>query len=684
MLHPANKYLLNSIRNYPGYTLISLCLSLGSAILEIVEIALFILFMAVIYGSYDWLTLVNHFIFIELLRFDSLIELEITSIFLLIFAVFTIKNLAEYLNKFLGYKYTATLVAAMQQEALELLCEIGWDFYQKNKAGDILFKLNREIDRTALAIKSVQNILVISIAASLLAIILTAISWQLTLIAIVLLLFKVASNKWLNSLAETARLAIIQKNKISTHKTIEFLKGIRWIKTVAHETIAAEAIARSLADKNQAILVAQSISAVGKTSTTIWNLTIVIALTIASYYIYPLPIVEFAPVVSLYLVVLWRLYPLLDRIDYARRQFIQMRSSMEVVANFLSVANQPAIDTGKVIFSQLQTGIEFETVTFAYPQQARIILDNISFKIPVGKTTVTIGSHKSHNGILGDLLIRFYEPITGKILLDGREIEQYQLASLRKATGVISRDAFLFDDSLANNIAYGSNNVSQTDIIEAARQARLDRSSQLPEGLATQVRAGTMSEVQRLKVSFARAWLRNPQILIINHPIEEIDSKQMIEEITEIITALCRDRTALIVTQQPLALKADHIIVLERGKIVERGTHQQLLRSGSIYPRLYSVQFKTSQQSRQVKLAQKIAQKLARQTNSSISSEIRHNLNILLDKLQLIDKGLSADKGEQNQILDESYQSAKNMLISLREYEQKISRRLDDLDSRSL
>lgn len=682
MLHPANKYLLNSIRNHSGYTFISLCLSLGSAILDIVGIALFIFLIAVIYGNYDWLTSANHFIFIKFLAgLTSPIEPKIAIISLLLFAVFTIKNLAEYLNKFLGYRYTATLVAAMQRQTLELLCNLGWDFYQKTKAGDVLFKLNREIDRTALAIKSVQNLLVVSLTASLLAIILTAISWQSTLIATMLLLFKVVSNKWLNSLAETARLSIIQKNKISTHKIVEFLAGIRWIKAVAYESIAAEAIARSLADKNQAILTAQSILAVTKTSTAIWNLTIVLVLTIASYYLYPEPIVEFAPVVSLYLIVLWRLLPLLDRIDYARRQFAQMRPSLEVVANFLSVANQPATNTGKVIFSQLQTGIEFETVTFAYPQ-ARIILDDISFKIPVGKTTVVVGSHKSDNGILGDLLMRFYEPIAGKILLDGREIEQYQLASLRKAVGVISRDAFLFDDSLANNIAYGLSNVSQTDIIEAARQARLYCSSQLPEGLSTQIGAsGTMlSEVQRLKVSFARAFLRNPQILIINQPIKELDRQPVIREITEIITALCRDRTTAIVTQQPLALKADRIIVLDRGKIAERGTHQQLLRSGSIYPRLYGMRFKTSQQSRQVKLAQKIAQKLARQPNSSISSEIRYKMNALLDKLQLINEGVTADEGEQNQILDESYQSAKNMLLGLREYEQKISRKLDDLD----
>lgn len=113
---------------------------------------------------------------------------------------------------------------------------------------------------------------------------------------------------------------------------------------------------------------------------------------------------------------------------------------------------------------------------------------------------------------------------------------------------------------------------------------------------------------------------------------------------------------------------------MNKGKVVEAGTHKELLKQGRFYNRLYSMQFKTSQQSRQQKLAQKIAQKLARHTNSNLSSEIRYNLNSLLSYLQLVNEGLVGNSQEQEKILDESYQSAKNMLASLKEYERKISR----------
>ncbi len=138
------------------------------------------------------------------------------------------------------------------------------------------------------------------------------------------------------------------------------------------------------------------------------------------------------------------------------------------------------------------------------------------------------------------------------------------------------------------------------------------------------------------------------------------------------------NRTTLIMTKQlKLAQHADQIVVLNKGRIIETGTHKQLLKQSNVYQRLYSMQFKTDQQSRQQKLAQKIAQKLAQHTNSNMSSEVRTNLNALLDCLQLINEGLFENQQEQNKLLDETYQSAENMLISLREYERKISREFE-------
>ena len=135
---------------------------------------------------------------------------------------------------------------------------------------------------------------------------------------------------------------------------------------------------------------------------------------------------------------------------------------------------------------------------------------------------------------------------------------------------------------------------------------------------------------------------------------------------------MCRDRTAIIITQQLLTKTADSIVVFRQGKIVEKGTHHQLLLQGNIYPRLHSKQFKTNQQSRQLKLAQKIARKLAQRNNDSLAQEIRTNLNSLLTSIEILNQGWFNNDIQEGIILDESFQSAKNILASLKKYERKL------------
>ena len=167
--------------------------------------------------------------------------------------------------------------------------------------------------------------------------------------------------------------------------------------------------------------------------------------------------------------------------------------------------------------------------------------------------------------------------------------------------------------------------------------------------------------------------MRNPQIIILDEPFEFIEGNlAALESMQNIIRNLCRNRTAIILTKQlDLAKTADRIMLFNKGKMIETGTHQQLLQQGNIYQRLYSMQFKNNQQSRQLKLAQKIARKLARHNENNLSEEIRFNLNSLLNNLELLNQDLLQDR--QDTILDESFQSAKDILVSLRSYEQKIS-----------
>lgn len=674
-----NKFLFNLAKQKPIYIFSSLFLEFACAIFSVLEIVLLLPILITLLGNQEQIYSSSTFPIVKyFLAFLAYFpgEEKLLSMIALVSLVAILKNLANYFKIILGIQYTNNLVYQMKTKGVDLLGQVDLDYYLSNKVGDILLKLNRETDKTALAIKSGQKILFSLIIIVTFYSLLLFISWQLTLTSVILLGLFLLVNKFIIDRYQKFESRSFYKSKSYTRKIVGFLTGIRQIKTVANEAREYEEITEVIREKDQAQFKAQSISAMISPGNEFIRILIILALITVSFYLYPQQLPGFAPTLLIYLVILFKLLSFITQLNHARSQFAQNIPSAEIVTNFLDPANKTIIKSGKIIFSKLQSGIEFKSVTFAYPNHAQIVLDKINLWIPQGKTIALVGSSGAGKSTIADLLIRFYEPIEGRILIDGRDLPEYELVSLRKSLAVISQDTFLFNKSIADNISYGKN-VSEAEIIHAAKRANVDEFiNQLPEGLGTKIgdRGVELSPGQRQRIAIARAFLRDPEILVVDQASRGLDdlSEKLVQQA---IAELCRDRTSLIIADRLSSIqKADQIVVLNKGKVVEAGTHKELLKQGRFYNRLYSMQFKTSQQSRQQKLAQKIAQKLARHTNSNLSSEIRYNLNSLLSYLQLVNEGLVGNSQEQEKILDESYQSAKNMLASLKEYERKISR----------
>ncbi|MFM9975117.1 MAG: ABCB family ABC transporter ATP-binding protein/permease [Beijerinckiaceae bacterium] len=271
-----------------------------------------------------------------------------------------------------------------------------------------------------------------------------------------------------------------------------------------------------------------------------------------------------------------------------KQALVDIEKMFEVIATNAEVKDDPgarplAVTTGAV---------SFKDVTFHYMPE-RPILKGISFDVPAGKTVAIVGPSGAGKSTISRLLFRFYDISSGSITIDGQDIREVTQVSLRDAIGMVPQDTVLFNDTILYNIAYGRDGATRPEIEEAARLAQIDRLiTQLPEGYEAQVgeRGLKLSGGEKQRVAIARTILKAPPILVLDEATSALDSHTEME-IQEALDSVSRNRTTIVIAHRlSTVINADEIIVLEKGVIAERGTHQVLLKKKGIYASMWNRQ----------------------------------------------------------------------------------------------
>jgi len=271
----------------------------------------------------------------------------------------------------------------------------------------------------------------------------------------------------------------------------------------------------------------------------------------------------------------------------AQRGSAAIQRIEEILQAPITVTDLPNAKT----LTQFEHSIEFKQVSFSYNDTP--ILKNINLTIEKGKTIALVGSSGAGKSSLADLIPRFHDVSSGEILIDGINIKEYTLHSIRSMMGIVTQEPILFNDTIAGNIALGIDNVNDQDIEHAAKVANAsDFIHKKDEGFHTNIgdRGGKLSGGERQRVTIARAVLKNPPILILDEATSSLDTESE-RLVQDAINNMMQNRTSIVIAHRLSTIRhADEIIVLQKGEIAERGTHDDLLAQGGIYRKLVDMQ----------------------------------------------------------------------------------------------
>jgi len=507
--------------------------------------------------------------------------------------IFLLRGVLHYVSSYAMSWVSNKVILDLRTALFRHLVRLPSSYFESHSTGALLSKVAYDVAGVNAAATTVLTVLVQdSLRVVALLAFLLYLNWELTLITLIIapavaVVIKLTSKRLrlmsTESMRAMGQVTHVLEESISCQRVVKVFGG------QAYEGRRFERANQQLRGYNMRQAIVASLTTPVIQLFAAIALAIIIAIAIEQSSMAQFTVGEFAAFITATLLLLTPLKHLSDVNAPLQRGL----ASAESVFNLLD--EQPEPDTGTVELARARGEIRFEQLSFTYPGATRAALDTIDLTVAPGETLALVGSSGAGKSTLVALLPRFHDPSSGRVLLDGVDLRDLRLHSLRANIALVSQDVALFNDTVAANIAYGAMAGASREQIEAAARAAhaIEYIREMPQGFDTQIGENgvKLSGGQRQRLAIARALLKNAPLLILDEATSALDSESE-RYVQEALAVLMQGRTTIVIAHRLSTIeRADRIAVLSRGRIVEIGPHADLLARDGLYAKLYRIQF---------------------------------------------------------------------------------------------